>query len=201
MKKLFQIIGVIVVVIVALSLLASVFSDDKKTADSKGTAAKTDNATLNSGDAADAGAWSYQSDTDKMTSTVVYQASVSAEKELELKPPYDGGSAVSLHIRENSGKYDIFVRITKGQLIAASPGGGNSIRVRFDNDPAESYSVSGPADFSSEVVFINSTKKFLDKLKKSQKLLIETELFDNGSQQMEFNTKGLKWDRPSGANS
>ncbi len=195
MKKAFKIIGIVLLVIVVLSLVAGLFGDKKNDSATKEASASAGNGSqTTAAPSAPASAWSYSSDTDQMTSKVVYHARLDADKEMELKPPYDGGSQPSLHIVLKGNEYSIYLHITKGQLIAASPGSENSIQVRFDSEPAESYSVSGPSDYSSTTVFINSNKKFLDKLKKSKKLLIATELYDNGVQQIQFNTDGLQWD-------
>ena len=88
---------------------------------------------------------------------------------------------------------NVYLTLSKGQLIAASAINDGSIRMRFDDNKPETYSVSGAADYSSNTVFINSVDKIISKLKKAKKLIIEAEVYDNGTQQMEFAVSGFSW--------
>lgn len=67
--------------------------------------------------------------------------------------------------------------------------------VRFDNGPAHTISFNGPADNSSDTIFIVGAKSFIAKLKKAKKVIIEKTLYEAGNPQFEFNVAGLKWDR------
>jgi hypothetical protein len=70
---------------------------------------------------------------------------------------------------------------------------GQDIKVRFDSNKAETYSCSASSDDDSRYLFINTSKRFIDKIKHSKKVIIEAEMYDNGFQQMEFDTEGLVW--------
>ena len=44
------------------------------------------------------------------------------------------------------------------------------------------------------MIFINSTKAIISKLKTSKKIIIEAEFFNEGNRQMEFDVTGFKWE-------
>jgi hypothetical protein len=71
---------------------------------------------------------------------------------------------------------------------------GCSGTVRFDDGPAQRVSFNGPADNSSDTIFIVGANSFISKLKKSKKVVVEKTLYQAGSPQFEFTVDGLKWD-------
>ncbi len=135
--------------------------------------------------------WQYSQDSDKMTSKIKYFASADATEQLQLKAPYDGGVTATILVRNTTGANEVLLKISKGQFLASID--GENIQVRFDTAKAETYSSVGPSDYSSTILFISSSAKFIASLKKAKKLLIGAEMYDNGVQQMEFNVEGLKW--------
>jgi len=136
--------------------------------------------------------WTFTEDEDKMTSKKKYYASIDANDELQLKFPYDGGSTPTLLIRYKDGENNAILSVTKGQFIS-NVVDGESIKIRFDNDQPVSFNCSSPSDGSSNMLFINSTKKLMNKLKTSKKIIIQAEFYDNGLQLMEFDVDGFKW--------
>lgn len=46
-----------------------------------------------------------------------------------------------------------------------------------------------------DVIFLNNSKKFINNLKKSKKVMIEATFFDAGSKVIEFDVEGLKWEK------
>lgn len=136
--------------------------------------------------------WTYSDEGDKMTSKKNYYATVDANEALDLKPPYDGPNTASVTVRYKGGN-NVYLSVTKGQFLANAVD-GQPIKVRFDSAKAETYDCQAANDGSSNVIFISSASKFIAHLKKAKKLLIEAEMYDNGTQEMEFNIDGLKWD-------
>lgn len=189
MKKLLQVLGIVFMLIIILALVANFFdgSKSKKVTVPVGIDSTK---TLNLGPVS---SWAYSTDEDKMTSKNSYYAGITASEELNLKFPYSGGVIASLNIRKKDGESNVYLKLSKGQLMAAHTLDDGSIRMRFDNNEPETYSVSGAADGSSNTVFINSANKVISKLKKAKKLIIEAEVFDNGTQQMEFTVSGFLW--------
>ncbi len=127
-----------------------------------------------------------------MTSQTTYFATISATDLLELKSPYDGGVTAELIIRYRRGQSDVILSLSKGQFIAGVE--GESIKVRFDSTRATEFFCTGSSDYDSRVLFISSYSRFIAKLKKAKKVLIEAELYDNGLQLMEFDTGEFKWE-------
>ena len=136
--------------------------------------------------------WQFQEDVDKMTSKTVKYASIEANEELEFKFPYDGGSVASLTIRKKDGGNDIYLSVSKGQFNGTYDGG--QIRIKFDDEQPKKFSFVAPSDGSADMIFINSEKTIIAKLKNTKKIIIETEFFNEGNRQMEFDVAGFKWE-------
>lgn len=136
--------------------------------------------------------WQFQEDVDKMTSKTVKYASIDANEELEFKFPYDGGSVASLTIRKKDGSNEIYLSVSKGQFNGTYDGG--QVRIKFDEEQPKKFSFTAPSDNSSDVIFINSTKAIISKLKTSKKIIIEAEFFNEGNRQIEFDVSGFKWE-------
>lgn len=71
---------------------------------------------------------------------------------------------------------------------------GCSGTVRFDNGPAQRVRFNGPADNSSDTIFVVGAKSFVAKLKKAKRLVVEKTLYQAGEPQFEFDVSGLKWE-------
>ena len=127
-----------------------------------------------------------------MTSKTVKYASIEANEELQFKFPYDGGSVASFTIRKKDGRNDIYLSVSKGQFNGTYDGG--QIRIKFDDEQPKKFSFVAPSDGSADMIFINSEKAIIAKLKNSKKIIIETEFFNEGNRQMEFDVAGFKWE-------
>ena len=136
--------------------------------------------------------WNYSQDEDKITSKIIYYASVVANEKLDLKFPYDGGVTPTLWVRYMDRTSEVVLQLSKGQFMASSVD-GEDIRVRFDNTKAVTYNCVGPSDGNSEKLFIESSGRFISMLKKAKTVIIRVVLFDNGPQDMVFNVEGFKW--------
>ncbi|GEC78152.1 hypothetical protein [Flavobacterium aquatile] len=135
--------------------------------------------------------WQFSEDVDKMTSKTVNYASIQANEELEFNFPYDGGSVATLTIRKKDGTIDIYLNVSKGQFNSSYDGG--SIRIKFDNDSPKTFSFSAASDGSSDIIFINSTKTIISKLKTTKQMIIEVEFYNEGLRQIEFDVDGFEW--------
>jgi hypothetical protein len=54
-------------------------------------------------------------------------------------------------------------------------------------------SFNGPADNSSDTIFVIGAKQFIARLKGAKKVTIEKTLYEAGNPQFEFDIHGLKW--------
>ncbi|TWP30528.1 hypothetical protein ETU08_01850 [Apibacter muscae] len=134
--------------------------------------------------------WLYEDEVDKMGDSIYYAQLKSAEN-LNLDFPYENSYA-SLNIRNKQGKNDVIFSVTEGQIKGYVYDGGTA-RIRFDNEKPFNIGYVGSSDGSSEVIFLQTPNKIIDKLKKSKRMVIEVEFYNNGNKQIEFNTEGLVW--------
>lgn len=141
----------------------------------------------------DTKSWVYTTDTDKMTSKLRYFAAIEATNKLNFDSPYEGGSTGEITLRNQNKENDVILSIDKGQFVCDLTD-GCPINVRFDNDPAIKFTGSEPTDGSSTVLFIQEASKFISHAKKAKKMIVQAEFYESGSQDMEFNIDGLKWD-------
>jgi hypothetical protein len=134
--------------------------------------------------------WIYSEDEDKMTNKMTKYAIITADEELQFKFPYDGGSTATLQLRKKGG-LDIILSVSKGQFTNSYSGG--SVRVKFGDSPAKSYSISSSSSGSSDLIFINQTKDFVSRLKSANKIIIEAEFYQEGNKLITFQTAGFDW--------
>ena len=139
--------------------------------------------------------WQYKESKDEMRNKTSYFASKLSNNAVNLTFPYQGGSKISLMLRKHS-EYgnDVMLSLSKGQFTCRID--GCHISVKFDEGNVEKYSMSEPESGTNDVLFISdskSIKKFMDKLKKSKKMVIEVQIYDYGRAQFTFDTQGLEW--------
>lgn len=139
------------------------------------------------------GAWIYEDVIDKM-GVGVKMACLVSDDILQFNTPYIEESISTLNIRRKGGRLSVFYFITQGQIVSIDVIQRRPIRVRFDNEQPMVFSVIPPSDSSPNVMFILPAKKMIEKIKKSKKMVIEVEFYNEGLRQIEFNTAGLKWD-------
>ena len=135
--------------------------------------------------------WNYQQDSDPMTSAVTRYAQVTSSNTVEFQRPYSGAQHATLLLREHPrhGK-DVIMSIERGQILCRSYEDCN-VLVRFDDQKPVTYPGVGPADGSSENVFIRNYSKFLANLKKAKRVRISTEIYQQSSPVFEFDVSGF----------
>jgi hypothetical protein len=136
--------------------------------------------------------WSYKTDVDKMTSKNKFFATIAATNELQFDAPYDGGSVAVIILRNQDNTNEVMLSIDKGQFTCGVE--GCDVKVRFDNDPAITFTASEPSDGSSTLLFVKPAAKFIKHAKTAKHIIIQAEFYQSGLKEMEFNTEGLKWD-------
>ena len=139
--------------------------------------------------------WQYKESKDEMRNKTSYFASKLSNNAVNLAFPYQGGSKISLMLRKHS-EYgnDVMFSLSKGQFTCRID--GCHISVKFDEGDVEKYSMDESESGTNDVLFISgskSIKKFMDKLKKSKKMVIEVSIYDYGRAQFTFDTQGLEW--------
>ncbi len=139
-------------------------------------------------------AWEYSQEKDEMRDATTYYATNDSTNTANFGFPY-GTSKAEIILRK-SPKFgnDVMFSIHSGQFNSCFD--GCKITVKFDNQKLENYSMMGTDDGSSDVLFISgskNTKRFVDQLRKSKKVIIEASFFDHGREQFIFETDGLDW--------
>ena len=137
--------------------------------------------------------WTYRSTEDKVRGGTSYFAETTSTNSVNLNFPYGGGSTVALTVRRAPAwGLDVVFKLSSGQLVCNSNRDCHAT-VRFDQGPAQRFSLNEASDHSNDVVFVNADHQFLAKLKKAKKLVVELEIYEGGRPQFEFNVSGLEW--------
>ena len=140
------------------------------------------------------GPWSYSQDEDKVRGGTSYFASTTSTNTIHQDPPYDAATTMRMTVRRMpSSGTDVVLTISSGQMMCPSYDGCSGT-VRFDDGPAERVTFNGPADNSSDTIFVVGAKSFIAKLRKARKVVVEKTLYEAGEPQFEFDVSGLKWD-------
>jgi len=137
--------------------------------------------------------WSYSEDEDKVRGGTTYYATTSSTNSIDQDFPYDSDTTMSMMVRKSPAYgTDVILRISSGQMMCPSYDGCSGT-VRFDDGAPQRVNFSGPADNSSDTVFVDGAKAFIGKLKKAKKVTIEKTLYQAGNPQFEFDVAGLEW--------
>lgn len=153
----------------------------------------SDAATPEEVEAKPASAWEYHTQKDEMRGAESRFAQLSGSNTIDLDFPY-GEQRGRLVIRQSAQHgFDIIVGVDSGQIMCNSFTNSH-INVKFDDGPIQRYRCFDASDGTNNMVFIDGAKGFLAKLKKSKKIIVEAEFFQNGTQQLTFDTANLEWD-------
>lgn len=135
--------------------------------------------------------WLYEMDEDPMTSAKTYWATVTSTNQIELGFPYGGPQRARLMLRTHPrhGK-DVIFQIDRGQILCPSYD-GCTVLVRFDEDKPVRYSANGPADNSTETIFLGNYGGFAERLLTAKRVRISAEIYQSGSPVFEFDVSGF----------
>lgn len=135
--------------------------------------------------------WTYSQHEDDMGKGIDYLANVKSSNTVDFAFPYSGVQHASLTLRTHPrhGKNVIF-KIEKGQFLCPSYDGCN-VLVRFDDEKAINFSASGPADNSTETIFIQNYAKFTSKMQKANRVRISANIYQEGSPAFEFDVSNF----------
>lgn len=137
--------------------------------------------------------WAYSTDVDKVRGATTYYAETTSTNTIAQSPPYDSDTNMRLVVRKSQkGGSDVLMIISSGQMMCPSYE-GCSATVRFDDRTPERISLNGPADNSSETVFVAGASSFIAKLKRAKRVVVEKTLYQAGEPQFEFDVSNLKW--------
>lgn len=136
--------------------------------------------------------WDYNDSPDQMGRGSIKWATVRSLNEFEFDFPYKKPQRATLQLRKHPkhGK-DVILSIERGQFLCRID--GCTIHVRFDQGKALAYNAVEPEDNSTTTIFIGNYDRFLEGLRKANKISIEAQFFHEGNRVFEFDVSGLKW--------
>ncbi|HRO75608.1 MAG TPA: hypothetical protein PLP27_05630 [Crocinitomicaceae bacterium] len=135
--------------------------------------------------------WEYSQETDEMDDHTNYYATATSKNTASIRIA-DMEEHMTITVRNRGEENDVLLAFD--ELIGFVSDLTASVRVRFDDEKAETYECSLPADYSPTTIFIDEADKFIANLKKAKKVKIEATLIDNGTQVLEFDVDGFKWE-------
>lgn len=138
--------------------------------------------------------WTYRTSADKMTDAKTHLACTTSTNQVSQDFPYRNTSADLCVRKAPRIGLDVFVRLNSdGQILCHSSLEDCSLPVRFGKGEVQRFSGGEAADNSSDLVFIRNAPRFIAGLRKAETTLVEIELYQNGRQTLEFETRGLVW--------
>lgn len=139
--------------------------------------------------------WEYSQNEDKMSGGTTYHAHTVSTNTVNFDSPYSGDQHAVLILRNSSrqGK-DVMFQIERGQILCNSYE-DCEVLVRFDDEKATKYSAIGPADNSTETIFIRNYSRFVEKMRKAKLVRISTNIYQQGAPIFEFNVSDFDQNR------
>ena len=140
---------------------------------------------------------------DDMRGTATKYLQTTSDNTADFDFPYNGGSTLAIVLRSQNTELkkgqtadsltprEAMIIISKGQFNCSSYD-GCSIAVKFDSDKIKHYSMSGAADNSTDVLFVNDSASFIKNISTHKKLIIEADFFQAGARQFKFDLEGYK---------
>ena len=138
--------------------------------------------------------WQYSENQDKMRGTTSHFAMLQSDTKVDTGSI--GKSRVRLYLRsgEKNGD-DVFFTVDSG-VFHCMPMRDCTINVKFDGGNIETLAVVEGEATLGDTLFISdgaAMRRFVQQLKSSKTLLVEFQFVNHGSEQFEFDTRGLKW--------
>jgi hypothetical protein len=144
-----------------------------------------------------AGSWVTNEAIDKMDSSKTITSAIRSDNSLALRFPYAGENRGQIIVRNRkSDGLNVMVTVDKGQLVCRY-GDDCTVTIRFDEAPPVRFTAAKPADHSSTVLFLNNEKRFVEQAVKAKRILVSLEMYQSGTQILEFETATpLVWEAP-----
>lgn len=124
--------------------------------------------------------WNEISYIDEMTDTETVRKSLTSDNEHEFEFPYNGGSSLTINVRNMKNSTDVYLSLDNGQIIGNEFDGSNYVNIRFDDNKPQKFYFVGSADYSTDVVFLKKAKTFIDNAKTAKTIRIELPVFQEG---------------------
>lgn len=135
--------------------------------------------------------WVYDDIVDDMDNSTTKIASIKSDNTITFEWPYEDNT-FQLNIRKKKSSIDIYIRCTKCHFLT-SISNDKTYRLKFDDRAPINVYANGSSSGDTDLVFLGSVTKVIDLLKKSSKLIVEAEFYNDGLRRIEFTTTGLEW--------
>lgn len=131
--------------------------------------------------------WTYGESKDEMRGTVSKHATTESTNSVNFGFPYQGDQHGTIMVYSNN----VLFYVKKGQIICqgGSEYGTCIVLVKFDDGKARYVNARKSGDDSTTISFTEPS--FFKNLKKSKKLMIQAEVFQNGLPVFYFDVRGL----------
>lgn len=134
--------------------------------------------------------WKYSIKEDKMRNTKRVFATIYSTNNLDLGFPHNN-SKMSITIRKMDGEVDVMIGV--GGVFSCGYKEDCSVKVKAEQNEIIEYKYSEAANGNYDTIFIDDTYEFIEMIKKSKNIIIESKLYNNGAVQYEFDVSGLEW--------
>src|SRR5258708_5396587 len=135
--------------------------------------------------------WHYASESDEMTGKAEHTASVTSDNTVEFAFPYQGAQHGYLTLRKHPRfGNNVLFSIQRGQLLCHSYD-NCTILVRFDDGEPSNFTATGPADHSTETLFIENYARFASRLRGPTRVRISPRVYQQGSVVFTFDVSGF----------
>lgn len=143
---------------------------------------------------ASADPWTYSEVEDPMSDAKGKIACTIASNQVRLDFPYgEVGGQLCVRRSPRHG-LDVFVTLLGDGQILCHSYENCTVNIRYDEAPSRAKSAIGPADNSSNAVFLRGEAGMVAELKAAKRFRIELPFYEAGNQTLEFDVAGLKWD-------
>ena len=160
------------------------------------TAAKDATATASSASPeSSTGAWSYDDVKVALEDKIGTSACATSSEEVKLQPPYQNTTARLCVRRAPKSGLNVFIVLDgEGQITCEYD--NCHVAFRFDGGPIKRFGASsGSADGKSNIIFIESEAKVASLISHSKRVTAAIQLYEAGTQEVEFKTVGLDMTR------
>jgi hypothetical protein len=133
--------------------------------------------------------WKVNHPTDEMTDKAFVVASVTSINEVDFDFPYDGGSLLTMYVREKDNNTDVFFRISKGQFVCNEYSGTDVITIRFDDEAPQKFKASESSTNDSSILFVarsSDAKKIIQKCKTAKTMKVQLNFYSEGARIFNF---------------
>lgn len=136
--------------------------------------------------------WQYYEKKDEMSEKTLYLASCISTNTHDFDFPYKGGSYLSLNVRNMDGKNDVFLQISKGQVMS-SYSSNEYVRFKFDGGEPVTYYFNSSSDGDHTYAFLVQANSLIKKIKGAKEIKIDIPIYKEGRPVFNFDVTGLQW--------